>query len=338
MIESKVKVKRRVALLISSVILLICIILNLMTGEYRMTFQQVWQTLLGFGDSASQLILVEFRLPRLMITLFAGIALSLSGAILQGVTRNALAEPGILGINAGSGFAIALFIAIGQIKADDFVYMLPLVSLIGGLVVTLFLFYFSYEGKKGLSPESMVLVGIGLSAALSGGALTLVSSFDKSQSEFISAWLAGNIWGDTWPFVWAFLPWLVIIIPVILYKAETLNILNTDDTIAVALGVSLNRQRVILVLAAILLSSVAVSVAGAIGFIGLMGPHIARSIIGPRHQSFLPLAMIIGGILLVVSDNIGQVLLQPNGLPAGVIAAIIGAPYFLYLMYRVRQF
>lgn len=338
MIESKVKVKRRVALLISSIILLICIILSLMTGEYRMTFQQVWQTLLGFGDSASQLILVEFRLPRLMITLFAGIALSLSGAILQGVTRNALAEPGILGINAGSGFAIALFIAIGQIKADDFVYMLPLVSLIGGLVVTLFLFYFSYEGKKGLSPESMVLVGIGLSAALSGGALTLVSSFDKSQSEFISAWLAGNIWGDTWPFVWAFLPWLVIIIPVILYKAETLNLLNTDDTIAVALGVALNRQRVILVLAAILLSSVAVSVAGAIGFIGLMGPHIARSIIGPRHQSFLPLAMIIGGILLVVSDNIGQVLLQPNGLPAGVIAAIIGAPYFLYLMYRVRQF
>ena len=337
MIEEKVKKKRRLALGIGAIVLVLSMMVNLMVGEYPLTLKQIGQTFLGLGDGASELILVEFRLPRLLITLFAGIALSLSGAILQSITRNPLAEPGILGINAGSGFAIALFIAIGHVKADDFVYMLPIVSLIGGIVVTVFIFYFSYQGDQGLSPASMVLVGIGLSAALSGGALTIISTFDKSQSEFISTWLAGNIWGDTWPFVWAFLPWLIVMIPIILYQAEVLNILSTDDLVARGLGISLNRQRLILVVIAVLLSSVAVSVAGAIGFIGLMGPHIARTIIGPRHQSFLPLAMMIGGILLIISDTIGQTLIQPSGMPAGVVVAIIGAPYFLYLMYRVRR-
>ena len=337
MIARNIKQKRRLSLILTGILCILSIILSLTTGAFPMTLGELVSALIGQGNEATQLILFEFRLPRLIVTLCAGIALSLSGAILQSITRNGLAEPGILGINAGSGFAIALFIAIGQIKADDFVYMLPIVSLSGGLIVTLFIFYFSYEGEKGLSPASMVLVGVGLSAALSGGALTLISSFDRSQSEFISTWFAGNIWGDTWPFVWTFVPWLLIIIPVVLYKAEILNILNTSDAIALGLGISLKRQRLILVFLAVLLSSVAVSIVGAIGFIGLMAPHIARTIIGPRHQSFLPLAMMIGGILLVISDTIGQNLVQPNGLPAGIIVAIIGAPHFLYLMYKVKD-
>lgn len=336
MIAQKVKQKRRLSLMVTGFILIASMIVSLTTGEFPITLRQIGESIIGQGNPANQLVLFEFRIPRLIVTLCAGVALSLSGAILQSVTRNGLAEPGILGINAGSGFAIALFIAIGRINAEDFVYMLPIVSLFGGLVVMLFIFYFSYEGEKGLSPISMVLVGVGLSTALSGGALTLISSFDRSQSEFISTWFAGNIWGDTWPFVYAFVPWLVIVIPIVLSKSEILNILNTSDSIALGLGVSLKRERLFLVFIAVLLSSVAVSIVGAIGFIGLMAPHIARTMIGPRHQSFLPLAMMIGGVLLVVSDTVGQNLVQPNGLPAGIVVAIIGAPYFLYLMYKVR--
>lgn len=336
MIAQKVKQKRRLSLMVTGLILIASMIVSLTTGEFPITLRQIGESIIGQGNPANQLVLFEFRIPRLIVTLCAGVALSLSGAILQSVTRNGLAESGILGINAGSGFAIALFIAIGRINAEDFVYMLPIVSLFGGLVVMLFIFYFSYEGEKGLSPTSMVLVGVGLSAALSGGALTLISSFDRSQSEFISTWFAGNIWGDTWPFVYAFVPWLVIVIPIVLSKSEILNILNTSDSIALGLGVSLKRERLFLVFISVLLSSVAVSIVGAIGFIGLMAPHIARTMIGPRHQSFLPLAMMIGGVLLVVSDTVGQNLVQPNGLPAGIVVAIIGAPYFLYLMYKVR--
>ncbi|MCS4486476.1 FecCD family ABC transporter permease [Staphylococcus americanisciuri] len=336
MIHPQHKLKQRITLCVSMLLLIASVIWSMTTGEYAMSFTQIVQTLIGNGEYADQLVLIDFRLPRVLITFLAGMALSMSGAVLQSVTKNPLAEPGILGINAGSGFAIALFIAIGHISADTFVYVLPFISMVGGLLTALFIFTFSYSGEKGLSPASMVLVGIGVSTALSGGALTIMSTFDRDQSEFIATWLAGNIWGDSWPFVWVFLPWLIVLIPYVFYRAEALNILNTHENIAVGLGVPLNRERLILVFIAVMLSSAAVSVTGAIGFIGLMGPHIAKSIVGPRHQLFLPIALIVGAVLLVISDTIGKIVLQPTGVPAGVIVAIIGAPYFLYLMYRTR--
>ncbi|BAS46853.1 ferrichrome transport permease [Staphylococcus schleiferi] len=337
MIHPKLKRKQRIVLVTAIIVLCLAIVWNLTTGEYAMSYRRIIQTFLGQGNAADQLILIDFRLPRMLITLMAGIALSLSGVILQSVTKNPLAEPGILGINAGSGFAIALFIAIGQIQAAQFVYVLPIISMIGGLLTAFAIFILSYQGDKGLSPASMVLIGVGMSTALSGAALTLMSTFDKDQSEFIATWLAGNIWGDTWPFVFAFLPWLIILVPIVIFKSETLNILNTSDTIAKSVGVPLNKARILLILIAVLLSSAAVSVAGAIGFIGLMGPHIAKSLVGPRHQLFIPISIVIGALLLTVSDTLGKILLQPSGVPAGLVVAVIGAPYFLYLMYRTRS-
>ncbi|MDR5603157.1 iron ABC transporter permease [Staphylococcus coagulans] len=337
MIHPKLKRKQRIVLVTAIIVLCLAIVWNLTTGEYAMSYRRIIQTFLGQGNAADQLILIDFRLPRMLITLMAGIALSLSGVILQSVTKNPLAEPGTLGINAGSGFAIALFIAIGQIQAAQFVYVLPIISMIGGLLTAFAIFILSYQGDKGLSPASMVLIGVGMSTALSGAALTLMSTFDKDQSEFIATWLAGNIWGDTWPFVFAFLPWLIILVPIVIFKSETLNILNTSDTIAKSVGVPLNKARILLILIAVLLSSAAVSVAGAIGFIGLMGPHIAKSLVGPRHQLFIPISIVIGALLLTVSDTLGKILLQPSGVPAGLVVAVIGAPYFLYLMYRTRS-
>ncbi|EPD53398.1 hypothetical protein HMPREF1208_00132 [Staphylococcus sp. HGB0015] len=337
MIHPKLKRKQRIVLVTAIIVLCLAIVWNLTTGEYAMSYRRIIQTFLGQGNAADQLILIDFRLPRMLITLMAGIALSLSGVILQSVTKNPLAEPGILGINAGSGFAIALFIAIGQIQSDQFVYVLPIISMVGGLLTAFAIFILSYQGDKGLSPASMVLIGVGMSTALSGAALTLMSTFDKDQSEFIATWLAGNIWGDTWPFVFAFLPWLIILVPIVIFQSETLNILNTSDTIAKSVGVPLNKARILLILIAVLLSSAAVSVAGAIGFIGLMGPHIAKSMVGPRHQLFIPISIVIGALLLTVSDTLGKILLQPSGVPAGLVVAVIGAPYFLYLMYRTRS-
>lgn len=337
MIHPKLKRKQRIVLVTAIIVLCLAIVWNLTTGEYAMSYRRIIQTFFGQGNAADQLILIDFRLPRMLITLMAGIALSLSGVILQSVTNNPLAEPGILGINAGSGFAIALFISVGQIQADQFAYVLPIISMIGGLLTAFAIFILSYQGNKGLSPASMVLIGVGMSTALSGAALTLMSTFDKDQSEFIATWLAGNIWGDTWLFVFAFLPWLIILVPIVIFKSETLNILNTSDTIAKSVGVPLNKARILLILIAVLLSSAAVSVAGAIGFIGLMGPHIAKSMVGPRHQLFIPISIVIGALLLIVSDTLGKILLQPSGVPAGLVVAVIGAPYFLYLMYRTRS-
>nr|WP_147091750.1 iron ABC transporter permease [Staphylococcus aureus] len=337
MISSNNKRRQWIALAVFSILLFLGCTWSITSGEYNIPVERFFKTLIGQGDDIDELILLDFRLPRMMITILAGAALSISGAIVQSVTKNPIAEPGILGINAGGGFAIALFIAIGKINADNFVYVLPLISILGGITTALIIFIFSFNKNEGVTPASMVLIGVGLQTALYGGSITIMSKFDDKQSDFIAAWFAGNIWGDEWPFVIAFLPWVLIIIPYLLFKSNTLNIIHTGDNIARGLGVRLSRERLILFFIAVMLSSAAVEVAGSISFIGLMGPHIAKRIVGPRHQLFLPIAILVGACLLVIADTIGKIVLQPGGVPAGIVVAIIGAPYFLYLMYKTKN-
>lgn len=337
MISSNNKRRQWIALAVFSILLFLGCTWSITSGEYNIPVERFFKTLIGQGDAIDELILLDFRLPRMMITILAGAALSISGAIVQSVTKNPIAEPGILGINAGGGFAIALFIAIGKINADNFVYVLPLISILGGITAALIIFIFSFNKNEGVTPASMVLIGVGLQTALYGGSITIMSKFDDKQSDFIAAWFAGNIWGDEWPFVIAFLPWVLIIIPYLLFKSNTLNIIHTGDNIARGLGVRLSRERLILFFIAVMLSSAAVGVAGSISFIGLMGPHIAKRIVGPRHQLFLPIAILVGACLLVIADTIGKIILQPGGVPAGIVVAIIGAPYFLYLMYKTKN-
>ncbi|WP_323703935.1 iron ABC transporter permease [Mammaliicoccus sp. Dog046] len=334
MIHPKIIKKQRITLIILVIVLIASIGFAMTTGEFNMSPIQYLKTLFGFGNTLDTMILFDFRMPRMLITILAGASLALSGAILQSITKNPLAEPGILGINAGSGFMITLFIVIGTVKAGDFVYVLPLISMLGGMLTAAVIFLFSYKKGEGINPVRMVLIGVGISTALSGLSITVMSTFDQDQMEFISKWLAGNIWGDEWPFVFACLPWLLIVMPFLFYKANVLNMLSTNEQVSVSFGIRSNKERIILVSLAVLLSSAAVSVAGGIGFVGLMGPHIARSIVGPRHQLYLPIAVLIGAIMLVLADTIGKIVLYPNGLPAGIIVAIVGAPYFLYLMQK----
>lgn len=334
MIHPKIIRKQRITFIILVVVLIASMGFAMTTGEFNMTFVQFFKTIFGQGNELDSMILFEFRMPRMIITILAGASLALSGAILQSITKNPLAEPGILGINAGSGFMITLFLVVGTIKAGDFVYVLPLVSMLGGLATAMVIFAFSHKKGEGINPVRMVLIGVGLSTALSGASITIMSTFDQDQMEFVARWFAGNIWGDEWPFVFAFVPWLAIVMPFLFYKANVLNVLSTNEQVSVAFGINNNRERILLVFLAVVLSSAAVSVAGGVGFVGLMGPHIARSIVGPRHQLYLPIAVLNGAILLVVADTIGKIVLEPNGLPAGIIVAIVGAPYFLYLMQK----
>ncbi|MCD0830900.1 iron ABC transporter permease, partial [Staphylococcus aureus] len=246
MISSNNKRRQLIALAVFSILLFLGCTWSITSGEYNIPVERFFKTLIGQGDAIDELILLDFRLPRMMITILAGAALSISGAIVQSVTKNPIAEPGILGINAGGGFAIALFIAIGKINADNFVYVLPLISILGGITTALIIFIFSFNKNEGVTPASMVLIGVGLQTALYGGSITIMSKFDDKQSDFIAAWFAGNIWGDEWPFVIAFLPWVLIIIPYLLFKSNTLNIIHTGDNIARGLGVRLSRERLIL--------------------------------------------------------------------------------------------
>jgi iron complex transport system permease protein len=162
--------------------------------------------------------------------------------------------------------------------------------------------------------------------------IVLISSADKTKVEFISRWLAGDIWGTDWSFVLAILPWILVLLPLVLYKSNSLNILALGNEVAVGLGMNIKKEQINLLIIAVALAASAVSITGGIAFIGLMAPHIAKSLIGKRNQLYLPVAILTGGWLLLLADTIGKNIFAPQGIAAGIMVAIIGAPYFIYLI------
>ncbi|MCP3739397.1 FecCD family ABC transporter permease [Rossellomorea sp. BNER] len=334
MIQPTLLKKQRIILCVLFALIMITIIIGTGMGYSSVSYDRLIPTLLGQGTFKEEFVLFSIRLPRIFITLLAGMALALSGSILQGITRNDLADPGIIGINSGAGVAIAVFFLFFPIDAGSFVYMLPLVAFVGALITAFLIYVFSYNKNVGLQPVRLVLIGVGFSMALSGVMIVLISSAERAKVDFIAKWLAGNIWGTDWPFIWAILPWLAILIPFTLFKANRLNLLGLSEPVTIGVGVSIEKERIVLLLTAVALAASAVSVTGGIAFIGLMAPHIAKALVGPRNQLFIPVAILLGGWLLLLADTIGRNIVEPDGIPAGIMIALIGGPYFMYLLLK----
>lgn len=332
---NKAKLKKfRFTFVTSTIILMVAFVISVATGQASLSPFELWQTFIGQGTAKQQLILFEFRLPRIFVTILAGMGLAISGAILQSITRNPLAEPGILGISAGAGFSVAIYVLFFTVEVTSFIYVLPLFALMGGMATAVIIYVMSYVKGEGAEPTRLILVGVGMQAVMTGGILTLANRFDQEQYSFLASWLAGKIWGDDWTFVLALIPWLLFLLPYVFMKSNVLNTLSMNEHVSIGLGVNVERERLILLIVAVALASASVSVSGGIVFVGLMAPHIARSLVGPRHQWYLPIAAILGSILLLTADTIGRVILDPSGIPAGVIVTLIGAPYFMYLLAR----
>lgn len=326
--------QQKMILGILTIIILITMVIALSVGASSVSFDRLIPTLLGNGTFVDDFVLFSIRLPRMLVTLLAGMALALAGSVLQGVTRNELADPGIVGINAGAGLGVTVFFLFAPLEVGTFVYILPVVAFAGALITAVLIYLFSYSRTEGMQPMKFIITGVGFSLALSGCMIVLISSVDRVKVDFISRWLAGNVWGTDWPFVIALLPWLIVLIPFVLYKSRSLNLLALNEGTAIGAGVPIQKDRILLMLAAVALAASAVSVTGGIAFIGLMAPHIARALVGPRHQLFVPVSILIGGWLLLLADTIGRNLADPDGMPAGIVVALIGAPYFLYLLMK----
>ncbi|MCK2156032.1 iron ABC transporter permease [Exiguobacterium sp. 17-1] len=334
MMETRLRNRQRLIFLLLSLLLLGTIVISIGLGPASLSYDRLLPTLFGQGSFKEDFVLFSLRLPRIIITLLAGMALALSGSILQGITRNELADPGIIGINTGAGVAVAIFFLYFPVDVGSFIYGLPVAAFLGALVTAVAIYALSYDRNRGLQPIRLILTGVGFSMALSGIMVILISSTKREKVDFIAKWLAGNIWGTDWTFVYALLPWLIVLIPFTLYKANKLNLLALNEPVAIGVGVSIEKERIQLLLTAVALAASAVSVTGGISFIGLMAPHIARALVGPRHQWFLPIALLIGGFLLVLADTIGRNIADPDGVPAGIVVALIGAPYFIYLLLK----
>ncbi|WP_205138289.1 FecCD family ABC transporter permease [Virgibacillus halotolerans] len=315
-------------------LILLTLIISVNIGAIRLSPAELLQTLIGRGTAQQNLILFEFRLPRIVISILVGAGLAVSGCILQGISRNPLADPGILGITTGAGLTIVLCMTFYPPNQDIPVLLLPFLSLIGGVITAAIIYALSYKKQEGLLPNRLILTGIAVAAGISAIMMVISLRLPPEKYDVLAVWLAGRIWGTEWRFVLTLLPWIVILLPYVFSKARTMDALSFGDSLATSLGVPVEKERLKLLAVAVGLAASCVSVSGGIGFVGLIGPHLARRLIGSGHRLLLPASAIAGALLLIVADTIGKAILQPSEIPAGVIVAIIGAPYFLYLLSR----
>ncbi|NQX71233.1 iron ABC transporter permease [Paenibacillus alba] len=312
------------------------VMISLNTGSIRLSPLEVWQTFLGQGSPDSQLVLFEYRLPRILITMLAGLGLGVSGAILQGITRNGLADPGILGLHAGAAFGLIVFVSFFHSMKGMPSLLIPIFAFAGGILTAILIVMLAFDRQKGIIPIRLILVGIAIAAGFGAVTLFLSLRLDEATYSFTSRWLLGNVWGRDWVHVYALVPWIVVFFPYVFSKWKVLNAFSLGDEVTSGMGVAVNRERLMLLMSAVALSCASVAMAGGIGFMGLVAPHLARRLVGPMHQYLLPTAGLIGLVILVAADTIGRSIFQPNAIPAGVVVAAVGAPYFLYLLVRSK--
>lgn len=335
--KRKTALRNIAVVLIFSVLLILSFIVSMNTGYSKLSPLDTLRTLFGGGSSKENLILFGFRLPRIVISMLVGAGLALSGCIIQGVSRNALADPGLLGINAGAGLTVILFVLFFGSQSYLSVFTLPFLALLGGGLAAILIYALAYKREGGLAPIRLILTGVAMQAGLSALTTVLVVKLDETQFDFVATWQAGSIWGSNWKFVLALLPWLLFLIPYVLSKSRALDVLSLGDDIAYGLGASVEKERRRLLVSAVALAASCVAVSGSISFVGLIAPHLARRLVGPRHRILLPVCALAGAVLVSVSDTVARVIAQPFEIPTGIMVAIIGAPYFLYLLVKNKQ-
>jgi len=309
-------------------------------GAFDIPVKDVFATLLRINPNPDyDLVLFDFRLPRIVIATLVGLGLGVAGAVIQGVTRNGLADPGILGINAGAGAAVVIFMLLYQGKMTGTGWAaamaMPLFGWVGSIGAAALIYMFAWNQGR-LDSQRLILAGIAIASGL--GALTMYVSLKMNPQDFEMAtvWLSGSVWNANWRFVTAALPWLVLLVPFIWRKSRLLDLFQLERDSAVSVGVAVDKETALLLLAGIGIVSACVSVSGSMGFVGLMAPHIARGLVGIKHSKLIPVCGLIGMVLVVAADFIGKTVFAPVTLPAGIVIAILGVPYFIYLLFRSR--
>ncbi|AWP27276.1 transport system permease protein [Paenibacillus vortex V453] len=334
--ERKDRKRKMVVLSVLGIFIVLVFLISMNTGVIRLSPLEVIKTLFGSGTDKQNLVLFEFRLPRIVISLLIGAGLAISGCIMQGISRNELADPGILGINAGAGLMVMLFISFFPSTTSAPIYLLPVLALIGAGLTAAIICVLAYKKNEGFKPTGLLLTGIAVAAGISAAMIVLTLKLSPEKYQFVATWLAGSIWGSSWKFVFALLPWIVVLLPYVMYKAQVMNVLNLGESMATGLGASVTREQLKLLAAAVGLAASCVAVSGGIGFVGLIAPHLARKLVGAKHQMLLPITALVGALLVITADTLGRWIIQPSEIPTGIVVAVIGAPYFLYLLSRSK--
>ncbi|MDO5522207.1 MAG: iron ABC transporter permease [bacterium] len=330
----------RIAFIVSILLLAITTVFCLQLGSYHMSFTEILGTLFGQGSYMQQTVIFDLRLPRILIAIAVGMAFSTAGCILQSVTKNALADPGIIGINAGASLAVVLLIYSGGTVYYDKIgalnmFLMPFVAIIGAMISAALIYVLSI--KKTVSPFRLILNGIGVNAGLS--AFITFYQLNMSQGDYNQAlvWTSGSLWGSSYSFFFIVAPVTLLLVFVAMYKSKTLDVMDLGDELATGLGIQVEKERRRMLIVAVVISAVATSVAGNISFLGLISPHIARKLVGPVHRRVIPVAAVISMIIILVADGIARTVFAPVELPVGIMISVIGVPYFIYLMLTSKE-
>jgi iron complex transport system permease protein len=326
-----------VALVIGLALLVVTVILSLAFGSRPVTVTEVVDGVTTWlrGQTPTDIgaLAVQSRIPRTALAMLAGAALAISGALMQAITRNPLADPGILGVNTGAALAVVIGIAFFGL-ADTWGYLS--LALIGAGLTAVFVYFVGSVGAGGTTPIKLALAGAATTAALTSLVSAILLPRQNVLDEF-RYWQVGNVGRAEWETMAVVAPVLVFGAIVAIFSASALNALAMGDDVATGLGVHVGRIRIVAAIAGVALCAAVTAVAGPIGFVGLMVPHVVRLVSGPDQRWLLPLSAIGGAILLVAADTIGRVIGSPGEVEAGIITAFVGAPVLIVIARRTRM-
>lgn len=333
------KNKFKLVLTILIVLLIASFLLALCWGTYKVSVSEVIDTFLGNGTRLQNTAILSIRLPRILVGAFVAIALSTAGAVLQTVTKNDLADTGIIGINAGAAVAAVLFITyqttnyyseLGKFS----IYVLPFMAIIGA-GVSAFLIYM-LSSRKGVKPKRLLLIGIGLNAGLNAFITFMTFRGGVGDYNRVLIWTSGSLWGAGWSYAKVIIPLVAAMFILVMINYKKLDVLSLSDELALSLGLNLEKERKKFLAFAVILAGTATAFAGNIAFLGLIAPHIAKKLVGSYHKNFVVISAIISVIIIVVADVVSRNLFSPIEIPVGVTVSIFGVPYFIYLMMKEK--
>jgi iron complex transport system permease protein len=323
---------RLTGLLVAVAVLGVLCLLSVWLGSKSIGVTTSWRLLWHNDGSSEAVIIHDLRIPRTVLGLLVGAALGLAGALMQAFTRNPLADPGLLGISAGAAFAIVFAIAVlGATSLYGYIWF----AFGGALLATVAVYLLGSQGRAGASPVRLALAGVAVTALLGSITSALVLT-DPAALNRYRFWSAGSLAGQSDAALWRVAPFLIVGGVLALAIAPSLNSIALGDDVAKSLGRNLAAVRVVTVVAVTLLTGGAVALAGPLVFIGLIVPHMARAITGPDHRWLLPYSLVLSPCLLLAADIIGRIISRPAETQAGIIVALVGAPFFIVLVRRRR--
>lgn len=322
--------RRAGGLLIAVALLALLLLLSVAVGSKNIPLSTVLESLVDNTGRGDAYVIWSMRMPRTAVALAVGIALGVAGALIQALTRNPLADPGILGVNAGAAFFVTLGVGVfGAATIEDYVWF----AFLGALVVTVAVYLIGSAGRAGADPIHLVLAGVAIGAVLDGIVTAMILT-DPQTFDQLRGWNAGSVVGRGWDMLLPVLPFLVVGVLIALAVAGSLNAIALGDDLARTLGANITRTRVLVVVAVTLLAGGATAIAGPIGFVGLMVPHVARWIVGPDQKWILGYTIVLAPTLVLAADILGRVLIRPGEFPVGIVTAFVGAPVLIVLVRR----